>query len=301
MNLGVKLGKLSLKVPLVAASGTVGFGDELKTLVDFRSLGAITTKTITFLPHKGNPPPRIYETGCGVMNSVGLENPGADAFLSQKLPLIRKLAVKCIVSVGGFNEPDYVKAVEKLSPHHGVDALEINLSCPNLKLKKLISQSPLATYRLTKTLRKITRKPLLIKITPEANDIVKVAAAVEAGGADAVSLVNTFFSLAINIETRRPYLGSIYGGYSGPAIKPLSLYRVWKVAQNLTIPVLGGGGVENTADAVEFILAGATAVSLGTVNLASPNRAKEILKGIKKYLADNRIHSWKELKGGFIA
>jgi len=300
MNLSVKLGSLTLKTPLVVASGTFGFGSELKGFVDFSSIGALTTKTITASPRTGNVPPRIHEAECGVLNSVGLENPGLEIFLKDKLPLIRKLNTKCIVSVGGFSNQEYEDVVERLSQKHGVDALEINLSCPNLHLKKLISQSAQATYRLVKKLRKLTKKPLFIKITPEVTDIIPIAKAVQEGGSDGLSLVNTFFSMAIDIETRKPYLGSIYGGYSGRAIKPLSIYRVWKVFQSLKIPIIGGGGIENASDAIEFMLAGAAAVSLGTVNLANPNAAKHILCGIKKYSKKNNIKNIKQLTGGLI-
>jgi dihydroorotate dehydrogenase (NAD+) catalytic subunit len=299
-GLSVKLGRLKLNVPIISASGTFGYGDELKNLADFKSLGAITTKTITLKPRSGNPPPRIYESECGVINSVGLENPGLKVFTEEKLPEIRKLPTKRIVSVGGFSSREYEEVVRVLSRKEGVDGLEINLSCPNLKLKKLVSQDARATYNLTRTLRKITGKPLFIKITPEVTDIVKIAEAVKEGGADAVSLVNTFFALRVNVETKRPYLGSIYGGYSGRAIKPLSLYRVWRVAREVKIPIIGGGGIENGSDAVEFILAGATAVSLGTVNLVTPNSSKIVLKKIKEYMKKKRISNVNKLRGGLV-
>ncbi|MFH1504335.1 MAG: dihydroorotate dehydrogenase [Candidatus Omnitrophota bacterium] len=315
MNLKVKLGKLELPNPIVCASGTFGFGEELAGLVNYNCIGAFITKTVTLLPRAGNPPPRIYDTGCGIINSVGLENPGLDVFIKEKLPLIRLLAVKCIVSIGGNSNQEYAECLKKLDKQKGISGFEINLSCPNLnpvrdklssdsckisngvKLKKLISQSAKMTYNLTKNLRKLTKKPLFIKITPEVTDIVEIAKVVEAGGADAVSLVNTFFSLAINIETQKPYLGNVYGGYSGRAIKPLSLYRVWKAAQNVRIPVIGGGGIESANDAIEFILAGAAAVSLGTINLVDPNSAKAVLAGIKEYMRKKKIKNINELRG----
>ena len=300
MDLSVKLGKLLLKTPLIAASGTFGFGSELKNFVDFSFIGSLITKTITTNPRAGNIPPRIYETECGVLNSVGLENPGLEIFLKEKLPLIKQLDTKCIVSVGGFSHQEYEHIVQKLSQKQGIDALEINLSCPNLHLKKLISQSAQSTYRLTRKLRKLTKKPLFVKITPEVTNIVQIAKAVQDGGSDGLSLVNTFFSLAINIETRKPYLGNIYGGYSGKAIKPLSLYRVWKVAQKLKIPIIGGGGIDSASDAIEFMLAGSAAISLGTVNLVNPNSAKHILKGIKEYLKKHNIGNVEQLTGGII-
>ena len=300
MKLSVRLGRLELRNPVVCASGTYGFGDELEGLADFSSIGAITTKTVTLKARAGNPPPRIYETECGVMNSVGLENPGLRVFMDEKLPLIKKLNTKCIVSVGGASKKEYEEVVGALDGENGVDGLEINLSCPNLKLKKLISQNAKATYSLTKSLRKLTKKPLFIKITPEVTDIVEIAKAVKLGKADGISLVNTFFSLRINTETKRPYLGNVYGGYSGKAIKPLSLYRVWKVSKAIKIPIIGGGGIENASDAIEFILAGAAAVSLGTINLVEPDSAGIILSGIKKYLSKKKISDINKLQGGLI-
>lgn len=300
MNWRIRLGKLTLDNPLICASGTFGFGEELKGLVDFKAVGAITTKTVTLSPRKGNIPPRIYENEYGVLNSIGLENPGLDAFIKEKLPLIGKLPTKCIVSVGGFSNQEYAECLRQLDKQKGISAYEVNLSCPNLQLKKLVSQNSQATYKLTKLLRKITKRPLIVKITPEVTDIVEIAKAVKRGGADAVALVNTFFSLAINIETKKSYLGQGYGGYSGPAIKPMALYRVWKVAQSVKIPIIGGGGIATARDAIEFILAGASAVSLGTVNLVNPNSAKDILKGLKAYMKRKRIKDMKKLRGGLI-
>ncbi|MCK5491835.1 MAG: dihydroorotate dehydrogenase [Candidatus Omnitrophica bacterium] len=297
MKLSVKLGKLELDSPIICASGTFGFGEELKGLVDFKAIGAITTKTLTLDPRKGNPPPRIYETDCGVLNSVGMENPGVEGFIKHKLPLIEKLKTKCIVSVGGFSNKEYEEIIKKLTELKGVDAFEVNLSCPNLKLKKLVSQNSKATYTLVTLLRKLTKKSLFVKITPEVTDIVQIAKAVEDGGADAVSLVNTYFSMAIDIESQKPILGNVYGGYSGRAVKPMSLYKVWKVAQNVNIPIIGGGGIENFSDAIEFILAGATAVSLGTVNLVDPDSSKTVLIGIKEYMKKKKITDINNIRG----
>jgi len=297
MDLSINLGKLKLNNPIVCASGTFGFGDELKGLVNPKNIGAIITKTITLEPRVGNPPPRIYETTYGVMNSVGLENPGLDLFIKEKIPLIKNLGAKYIVSVGGFSESEYSEVIKRLDKIKKIDAFEVNLSCPNLKLKKLISQDDRGTHKLVKALRKLTRKPLFVKITPEVTDIVKIARAVKRAGADAVSLVNTFFSLRINIDTKKPYLGNVYGGYSGPAIKPMSLYRVWKVFNNIKIPIIGGGGISNSEDAIEFILAGAAAVSLGTINLAEPKACDKILIGIKSYMKKHKIKDLKKLKG----
>ncbi|MBN3040474.1 MAG: dihydroorotate dehydrogenase, partial [Candidatus Omnitrophica bacterium] len=290
----------ALNNPIICASGTFGYGDELKGLVDYQHIGAITTKTITLQPREGNPPPRIFETEFGVLNSVGLENPGINNFIKYRLPLIRKVPAKKIISIGGFSSAEYKKCLEILDEQKGIDAFEINLSCPNLRLKKLISQDPKATHDLSKELRKLTNRPLFIKITPEVNDIAEIARAVEDAGCDGVSLVNTYFSLAIDIEAKRPVLGNICGGYSGPAIKPMSLYRVYKARKAVKIPIIAGGGICKASDAVEFILAGATAISLGTANLTDPNRCKDIILGIKEYMRKKKVSDINKLTGGLI-
>jgi dihydroorotate dehydrogenase (NAD+) catalytic subunit len=297
MNLKIKIGKLKLDNPIICASGTFGLGQELKGLVNYKKIGAVIAKTITLLPRVGNPPPRIFETECGVLNSVGLENPGVKDFIESKLEELEKIGTKFIVSVGGGSPQEYEKMVRKISKEKSIEAIEINLSCPNIKNKKIVSQSAMETFKLVNKLRKITNKTLIAKITPEVSDITAVARAVEDAGVDSVSLVNTFFAMAINIETQAPYLGNVYGGYSGKAIKPLSLYRVWRVAKEVKIPIIGGGGIETAQDAVEFILAGATAVSLGTINLVYPNVAEEILKGIERYMKDKKISDINKLRG----
>jgi dihydroorotate dehydrogenase (NAD+) catalytic subunit len=301
MNLAVNIGKLKLKNPIICASGTFGFGDELKRLVDFSSVGAVVSKTITAEPREGNIPPRIYETDCGVINSIGLANPGVDSFIKEKLPALGRLKTKHIISLGGFSEKEYKQLVKKLDKQDKVDAFELNLSCPNLGKKKLISQSQKLSSDLVKGLRRLTKKTLIVKLTPEVTDIVKIAKAAERAGADAISMVNTYFALAIDIENKKPYLGNATGGYSGPAIKPMSLYRVWKVANSLRIPVVGGGGITDYKDALEFLLAGAAAVSLGTVNLTDPNAAKDILSGVKGYMDKNKMKKISDLRRSFNA
>ncbi|MCF7916512.1 MAG: dihydroorotate dehydrogenase [Candidatus Omnitrophica bacterium] len=299
MNVTTKIGKLKLNTPLVAASGTFGFGDELKGLVDFSPIGAIVAKTITVKPKPGNPPPRIYETNCGVINAIGLENPGLESFIAEKLPTFKKLNTQNIISIGGASQNEYQELIKSLDKEKQVDAFELNLSCPNLKNKKLISQSPKATFNLIELIRKATKKTIIAKLTPEVTNIVDVAKAATDSGADAVSLVNTYFSLAINIETKKPCLGNVTGGYSGPAIKPISLYRVWQVAKSINIPIIGGGGITNYKDAIEFLLAGSSAISLGTINLTYPNIAKEILAGIKKYMKENKMKNLEDIRSSF--
>lgn len=298
MNLEVRIKDFSFKNPIVLASGTIGFGIEASNLFDFKSVGAIITKTITLKPRPGNPPPRIYETSCGVLNSIGLENPGLRGFLEEKLPKLEKLRVPFIVSVGGFSSREYEEIIKVLDRIKSIKAIELNLSCPNIKVKKMVSQSPKLTFNLIKKLRHLTKKILIAKITPEVTDITRVAKAAEDAGSDGLSLVNTFFGMAVNIKTKKPYLKNIYGGYSGRAIKPLSLYRVWRVAEVVNIPIIGGGGIETAEDALEFLLAGASLISLGTINLSSPRQSGIILKGIKKYLQNNKIKNINQIKAG---
>lgn len=300
MNLAVKISNFELKTPIVCASGTFGYAEELKGLVNFKNIGAVTTKTITPEPRAGNQPPRIYETEYGVMNSIGLENPGLAGFLKEKLPSLSKLSVKSIISVGGFSQEDYEGMVKALEDKKEIEAIEVNLSCPNIRMKKMFSQSSEATYSLVKSLRAITKKTFIVKITPEVSDITEIAKAARDAGADAIALVNTFFALGINIETRKPYLGSVYGGYSSRAIKPLALYKVWQVHKNVNIPLIAGGGIETASDAIEFFLAGATAISIGTINLVYPNRASEIVEGLKDYMKRKKIKDINELRGGVI-
>lgn len=307
-DMRVSIGALELAVPVVCASGTFGFGGELRGLVDYRGIGAITTKTITREPRAGNPPPRVYETEHGVLNSVGLENPGIECFLREKLPIIQKLACPVIVSVGGFDGEEYALLVRRLDAATQVQALEINLSCPNIitipgaqhaetRIKKIISQDAALTFMLVKQVRALTKKTLIVKITPETANIADVARAVQEAGADAVALVNTFFGMAINIQTRKPYLGNVYGGYSGPAIKPMAVYRTRQVAAAVCIPLIAGGGIQNADDAIEFILAGATAVSLGTINLTYPNAAVTITRGVQAYCKRHAIRNITALRG----
>jgi len=292
----VKIGKLVLKTPVVCASGTFGFGIELEGLADFASIGAIVTKTITLAPRAGNPPPRIYEAGHGVINAVGLENPGLEGFLKEKLPLVKKLKTNAIISIGGFTDEEYEALVDALDKEN-ICAIEANFSCPNLKEKRPIAQDEGHVFALTKKLRALTKKTLLIKLTPEASDISLTAQAAAAGGADAITLVNTYFSMAINIETQRPFLGNVTGGYSGPAIKPMAVYKVWRAAKAVNISVIGGGGIETANDAVEFLLAGAKAVSVGTQNMIEPNCAQAISRGITDYLKRKKIASVEALSG----
>lgn len=296
INLEIKLGKKKLKNPIIYASGTFGYGIEFKDIVDFNFVGAFVTKTITLYPEEGNKPPRIIELDCGVLNSIGLENPGVDIFLKEKLPLIKKLNTPFIVSIAGYNLDEFVEIIKKLNKRKDIFAVELNLSCPNIK-GKIISQNEKLTHKITKTIREKTKKTLIVKLSPEVEDITKIAKKAYEAGADVLSLVNTYLGTAVDIENQRFFLGEKYGGYSGKAIKPLTLYRVYKVAQSLKIPIIGGGGISRWQDALEFFLVGAHYVSIGTAVLSNPNIAKEITLGITSYLKKKGIKDIKEIIG----
>jgi len=296
-NLSVKIGKLKLKNPVVIASGTFGYAEEFAPLLDLKKLGAIVTKTITLKPKKGNLPPRTVETASGMLNAIGLENPGVDKFIKEKLPYLQKLNVPIIVSISADNDKDFVGLVKRLDKIAGISAIELNLSCPNLGKKILVSQDAKATYRIVSKVRKSTKLTLIAKLSPNVTDIVSIAKAAKNAGVDAVSLVNTFLALAIDIKLKRPKLANITGGLSGPAIKPIALRMVWEVAWKVKIPIIGGGGIMNTQDALEFIIAGATAVAIGTANFVNPRASQEIIQGIDKYLKKNNIRDVNKLIG----
>ncbi|MBI3990990.1 MAG: dihydroorotate dehydrogenase [Candidatus Omnitrophica bacterium] len=299
MNLFVKIGKLSLKNPVLTASGTFGYGKEFEELVNLRKLGGIVTKTITLKPRIGNPQLRLVETASGIINSIGLQNEGLENFLDEKLPYLRKLGIPIIVSIGGKSQDEFASLAMILSKEKGISALEVNISCPNVqsKLKRLFAQDEDATYRLVKTVRKVTEKPIIVKLTPNVTDISTIALSAEKAGADAVSLINTFFAIAVDAETQKPKLGNITGGLSGPAIKPIALKMVWEVAKKVRIPVIGMGGIMNTSDAIEFILCGATAVAIGTGNFVNPTCAEEIVDGITEYLKRKKFTHIKDITG----
>lgn len=296
-NLSVNIGKLKLRNPVIVASGTFGYAEELASLVDLKKLGVIITKTITLKPKAGNPPPRTCETPSGMLNAIGLENPGVEKFLREKLPYFKSLKVPIIVSISADNDADFIKLTKRLEKVSGICAIELNLSCPNLASKVLVSQDPSATYRVVSKVRKVTKRTLIVKLTPNVTDIVSIAKAAKNAGADAVSLVNTFLALAVDVNSRRPKLANITGGLSGPAIKPIALRMVWEVAQKINIPIIGGGGIMGAQDALEFIIAGASAVSVGTATFVNPKAAQEIIAGIEKYLKKNNIKDLKKIIG----
>jgi dihydroorotate dehydrogenase (NAD+) catalytic subunit len=299
-DLSVTIGKIRLKNPVIVASGTFGFGKEYEDFLDLNQLGAIIPKGISLDPMMGNPPPRLFETEGGIINSIGLQNPGYQNFVKEKLPYLKKVRTALIINFFGNTEKEYVELAKRFDQVPGISGLEMNISCPNVKQGGIVFCSDAKmTYRLVKAVRKATGLTLIVKLSPNVTDIALMAKNSEEGGADAVSLVNTFKAMAINIHSRKPELGNIVGGLSGPAIKPIALRMVWEVSQKVKIPVIGMGGIMKAEDAIEFILAGASAIQIGTANLINPRIGIEVIKGIRKYLYHNQIKRAQELVGLF--
>lgn len=318
-DLRVPLGSLTLDNPVLVAAGTFGYGIEFARAVPLARLGGIVTKTLTSQPRQGNPPPRLVETPSGLLNAVGLQNIGLDAFLEEKLPALQRYRVPVIISILGESAEETAAMTQRLERSDGVAAIELNLSCPNLKDRsgfkvqgsrpdsldpstsnlepRMVAQDPEATYEILAAARRSTRKPLIAKLSPDVTDMAPIALAAERAGADAVSVANTFTGMSIDPATRRSRLGSLTGGLSGPAIRPLAVYRVWYTAQIVRIPVIGLGGIVRTDDALEFFLAGASAIAVGTANFADPRAALRVLRGLERYLVRHRLASLQEIRG----
>ncbi len=297
MNLSVQIGNLKLKNPVTVASGTFGHAEKYYDLKEVKELGCLVPKTVTLYPQEGNPPPRIIETAAGMLNAIGIENPGADIFIEKKLPALRKIGIPLVISILGRSDEEFIQLARKFNEAPGVAALELNLSCPNLQHKILVAQDPEATFRVVKLIKDVSKIPVIAKLSPNVTDITAIAAAAQAAGADAVSLINTFVAMAINTKTRTPVLGNFTGGLSGPAIKPIALNMVHEVACKVKIPVIGMGGIMTANDALEFLIAGATMVAVGTANFINPRAPLEILEGIKTYMRENKINDIKEIIG----
>ena len=294
----VDIGGLALKNPVMTASGTFGYGEEFAPFVDLNRLGAIVVKGLSLEPRAGNPPPRIMETTSGMLNTVGLENVGADAFIRDKLPFLREYDVAVVANIFGETLDEYVKVAEIVGNADGVHALELNISCPNVTRGGIdFGIDPVLARRITEAVKEVVGVPLIVKLTPNVTDITEIARSVEAGGADALSLINTLKGMSVNIETRRPHLRNVTGGLSGPAIKPVALRMVWEVVRSVSLPVIGIGGIMNAADALEFLIAGATAVQVGTASFVNPRAAGEICEGIEDYLRRQGVSSIQDLTG----
>ena len=302
-NLEVKIGKITLKNPVIAASGTFGYGEEMSGFFDTGKLGAIVTKTITLKPRKGNPTPRIVETPQGMLNSIGLENKGLKDFIFNKVPILEKLNTNVIVSIAGFSLEEFSRLTEELSRLKCVSAIELNLSCPNVvhspqsTRHRLIAQDRTVVKKIVSAARKRTRLTLITKLSPNVSDIKPIAKAAEDAGSDALSLINTVFGISIDIDTRKPNLANIVGGLSGPAIKPVALNFVREAYSAVKIPIIGMGGIMTARDAIEFIICGSTAVGVGTANFVNPVATIEVINGIISYMRKNRIKSISNLVG----
>ncbi len=297
VNLEIPLGKTALTNPVLVASGTFGYGEEYTGCADYSGLGAIVTKTVTLHKRVGNPPPRIAETASGMINAIGLENPGLDRFISDVVPSLRRLPAPVIVSIAGEAVEEYAEIARRLHVFNHITALELNISCPNIKARRLFSQDANDTAGVVSAVRQSTDLPVITKLSPNVTDIGCIAAAAESAGSDAIALVNTFTAMAVDSATRKSTLGVLTGGLSGPAIKPIALAMVHRVFTKVRIPVIGMGGIMSTADALEFMLCGASCVSVGTGNFVSPGLAPAVAQGIYEFFEKNRIHALKDYVG----
>jgi len=298
----VSLAGLSLKTPVMTASGTCGYGLELLPFVDLRRLGAVVVKGISVRPRPGNPPPRIVETCGGMLNAIGLENIGMEAFVMETLPRLREYETAVIVNLLGESQEEYGVIVERLDREEGVHGFEVNVSCPNVRKGGIaFGSDPDILERLVRSLRGKTQKPLIIKLSPNVTDIVDMAKRAEAGGADGLTLINTIRGMSVDAESRRPHLATVVGGLSGPAIKPVALRMVWEVTRGVKIPVIGVGGILTAEDAVEFLITGASAVQVGTAHFRNPAASIEIVQGIEAYLKRHGMSSVRELIGSLKA
>ncbi|MCX5840230.1 MAG: dihydroorotate dehydrogenase [Deltaproteobacteria bacterium] len=297
-NLSVEIGRLRLRNPVMTASGTFGYGEEYAPYVDLSRLGAIVVKGLSLKPRMGNPPPRIVETPCGMLNAVGLQNVGVNAFIREKLPFLNQFDLPVIANIFGESVEEYGKVAEILSQASGVHGLEVNISCPNVKKGGItFGANPDMAADVTRRVKASTDLPVIVKLTPNVTDITEIAESVEAAGADAISLINTITGMSVDIERRVPHLRNITGGLSGPAIKPVALRMVWQVIQRVSVPVIGLGGIMTARDALEFLIVGARAVQVGTAHFIHPHAAIDILEGIEDYLEQHQFDDINKLIG----
>ncbi len=290
-NLEVTVAGIDFKNPVMTASGTFGYGQEFAHLVDLDLLGGIVVKGISHEPMPGNPPPRIYETQSGMLNAIGLQNVGARRFVAEKLPFLRSLDTRVVVNVFGYSTEEYLRCIDRLNEGEGISAYELNISCPNTRCGgQYYGSDRKLTYEVTAACKKAARYPLIVKLSPNVTDIAVFARAVEDAGADAISLVNTFVGLSVDVETAKPRLSNVTGGLSGPAIKPLAVRLVFQAVQAVRIPVIGIGGIATAEDALEYLIVGARAVQIGTANFYDPHAAENVIHGLRKFCAAKRLH-----------
>ena len=297
-DMGVDIAGVHFENPVMTASGTFGSGEEYSGFMDLDRLGAVITKGVSVIPWEGNPVPRVAETPSGMLNAIGLQNPGVETFIREDLEFLKRSSTRVIVNVCGKSTEDYLAAVERLGAEERVDMLEINVSCPNVKEGAIaFGQDPKVLYDITDRIRRISVKPVIMKLSPNVTDIAEMARAAESGGADAISLINTITGMKIDVERRRFVLANRTGGLSGPAIHPVAVRMVYQAAQAVSIPVIGMGGVSSWQDAVELILAGASAVAVGSATFARPDTALQVIDGIRDYLTRHGIGAVRELTG----
>lgn len=297
-DLKVRIGPLELKNPVLTASGTFGYGREFSGLFDLNLLGGIVVKGLSLKPMAGNPPPRIVETPCGMLNAIGLANIGLDLFLEEKLPWLKTLDTAVIVNIYGHSIDEYRALAAGLKGLDGIAAIEVNISCPNVEQGGMaFGTNPKVSAQVTETVVKNSDKPVIVKLSPNVTDVRAIALAVEKAGAHAVSLINTLTGMAIDIDSRKPKLANIFGGLSGPAIRPVAVYMVYQVVRSVKIPVIGGGGIMDYRDALEFLIAGARAVQIGTANFVNPESGIEIIKGLKEFCIEKGIEKIEDIIG----
>ena len=300
VDLSVKIGSLFLKNPVLLASGTVGYGNEINELTDLSKLGGIVTKSLSLKPRKGNPPQRIVETPSGMLNAIGLANVGVESFIKDKIPFLQKLDTTIICNIAASSIEEYVECVRILSPEETIKAFEINVSCPNVKEGGLIFGNDLKSVgRITELVREATGKPIIIKLSPNVPRISDFAEVVKKAGGDAVSAINTLVGTSFDIYTRKPKIKNITGGLSGPAIRPVALAKVLEIKRNVDIPIIGIGGIMSWKDAVEFMIVGASAFQVGTANFINPNTGNEIVKGLEEFCIQKKNYKLSEITGSY--
>jgi dihydroorotate dehydrogenase (NAD+) catalytic subunit len=296
-NLAIDIAGVKFKNPILTASGTCGYGEELADIFPLKTLGGIVTKTITLQPRDGHRPPRTAETASGMLNAIGLANVGVDKYITDKLPFFDKLDLVLVVNVAGWKVGDYVELCARLTDHPRVDMIELNFSCPNVELGMELAGNAELAEKAVREVKKVCTKPIIAKLSPNVTDVPSIAKACEAGGADAISLINTLVGMAVDIESWRPRLTNNTGGLSGPAIKPVALAKVFQTAKAVKIPIIGIGGISTYADVVEFMLCGASAVQVGTALFVEPDAPVKIIEGLKNYLKDHKLTSVTDLIG----
>lgn len=298
VDMSVNLGGLQMQNPVAVASGTFGYGREYQPYMDISKIGAVIVKGTTLEPRCGNPPPRIYETPAGMLNAIGLENPGIEVFLQEYLPSLMEEGVTVVANLAGNSVDEYALITRIIDNHPGIAAIELNISCPNVKQGGMqFGTDPRLVRQVVEAVKKETRLPVIPKLSPNVSDIVSIAKAARDGGADALSMINTLMGMAVDIDKRKPVLGNVFGGLSGPAIKPVALRMIYQVYKEVDLPILGGGGISNTRDALEFIMVGASAVSIGTGNFVNPSLAQKIAQGLENYLMEQGLSNIQELVG----